>query len=794
MAQGDTTGPQDVEIKATSFGVGGVVRPGDWAGIRLSIRDSADKARELVVRLTIRDADGDRAQYESNLTSSPGQALSHWTYVKIPPRFRQGDSIQAQVFAGSEQAAPSGQRPTFAAGRLLGSASLTSAIVVDRTRGLIGVAGATQMGLQRYSGPDNGSTNQSDLQGLPGSHEVSNLVSRLDAEAIPDRWIGLALFDTIVWNDPTLSRLGTAGSAAIREWVQRGGHLIVVLPRIGQTWTDEKNNPLFDICPRVSAARREGVDLEPYRLLITRDPKLAMPAREIVHVLTPLPDAAPDEAMPILSGPDREGLVVRRIFGVGDVTFVGLDVASEWMRNHSMPEPEMFWHRVLGRRGELYQPKSGETTFAHADRDIITLDRDIADQIAKTGRAELGVFAGLVVFVVYWLVAGPLGYTALKRAGRVHHAWVAFVLAGGLFTAIAWGGAMAIRPQRVQASHLTLLDHVYGQATQRARSWISLLVPSYGDATLTTSDPAAPSGSRQSNAIAPWEPDGAPTASFPDARGYRIDSRSPDRITFPTRATVKQFQLDWAGGPAWKMLRPISPDGDPSKARLWLESEPGERSSMPKNVRLPVRGLLTHDLPGPLSDVVIIVNRGQRHVTASLGAGGPLLSDIGAYRLQDPWKPGETLDLESKVATLDGDPLPFLEQLIGSYVGSPEGLTAPDSDPARVTARQVALALMPQLQPPARPGTSNSRDRLAQRKATHGWDLGGWFTQPCIMIIGQVGQRESGPATPIPLYMSTGGSARSVSSSGRTVVRWVYPLPPDPPRVPPRSAEPPTSP
>jgi len=478
--------------------------------------------------------------------------------------------------------------------------------------------------------------------------------------------------------------------------------------------------------------------------------------------------------------------------GAGAVTLIGLDVASAWMESHSMPEPEMFWHRVLGRRGELYQPKSGEMV-AIGERDVITLDRDVADQIAKTGRAELGVFAGLIVFVAYWLVAGPLGYTALKRTGRAQHAWVGFVLTAGVFTAIAWGGAMAIRPQQVQASHLTLLDHVYGQPNQRARSWISLLVPTYGQATLAFADPTQNAPARFSSIVAPWEPDNASSSAFPDARGYRVDSRAPDHITFPTRATVKQFQLDWAGGATWKMPHPVSADPDPTKARLWLASEPGDRSANSTRVKMPIRGSLVHDLPGPLKDVVILVNRGQRHITGALGNAGPLLCDIGAYTY-DQWKPGEILDLESNLATLESDPAKYLDLLVTDRIGSPEGLTAPDSDPARVSARQVALALMPQLRPPERPGNSNNRDRLAQRRLAHGWDLGMWFTQPCVIIIGQLGQRDDGPSTPIPLMVSTGGSYRPVASAGRTVVRWVYPLPPDPPRVPPRAAEPSPSP
>jgi hypothetical protein len=79
--------------------------------------------------------------------------------------------------------------------------------------------------------------------------------------------------------------------------------------------------------------------------------------------------------------------------------------------------------------------------------------------------------------------------------------------------------------------------------------------------------------------------------------------------------------------------------------------------------------------------------------------------------------------------------------------------------------------------------------RFVQRRITHGYDLSAWLTQPCVIVIGQMQQAD--PAQPpVPLFVSTGGSFREVKSSGRTLVRWIYPLPADPPRFVSREAEP----
>jgi hypothetical protein len=639
--------------------------------------------------------------------------------------------------------------------------------------------------------------------GLVGGHERLGVVQGLDAEALPDRWIGLAPYEAVVWNAPPPGSLGSGRAAALREWVERGGHLIVVLPRVGQSWTDETNNPLYDITPRVRVTRKEGVDLEPYRLLITQRPlpgigpqgaAIAMPRGEIVQSFTAVPGAGPVEAIPVLKGPNTdEVLVVRRVAGAGMVTLVGLDLSSRWMTERGMPEAEMFWHRVLGRRGVHTLPSESGGAVRIGDREPVTLDRDIGDQIAKTGRAEIGVLLGLIVFIVYWLVAGPLGFMLLKRTGRAKHGWMAFVAAAAAFTAIAWGGAAAIRPSRVDASHLTIIDHVFGQDVQRARSWISLLIPKYGEATVQFRNPAEPGSPRFSNLLSPWEPENTTIASFPDARGYRVDSKAPDSLTIPTRSTVKQLQLDWAGGPQWRMPRPVGQTPDGSPPTLWLAPDDDQARGTKQRIRL--NGILQHDLPSALSETIIIVNRGQRNLAASLGrtigetAGGPILWDIAAYTLPQPWQPGETLDLSAIPFEIDRN-AEYLKKLLANDIGAADGSLTQDLDRSRTTSRLTAIALLSQLEPPPPTGDALVRQRLAQRRSTHGFDLGEWLTTPSVIIIGHIGDKDAGPATPIPLFVTQGATdTRKVESAGRTVVRWVYPLDARPPAFP-AAAEP----
>ena len=69
-----------------------------------------------------------------------------------------------------------------------------------------------------------------------GAHEIN--VARLDtlAASVPGRWIGYDAAEAIVLdtNDRELmTKLNTSGGQALREWVRRGGHLVV---SVGSDW------------------------------------------------------------------------------------------------------------------------------------------------------------------------------------------------------------------------------------------------------------------------------------------------------------------------------------------------------------------------------------------------------------------------------------------------------------------------------------------------------------------------------------------------------------------------------
>ncbi|HZW08871.1 MAG TPA: hypothetical protein VFF69_03125, partial [Phycisphaerales bacterium] len=702
-----------------------------------------------------------------------------WTYARLPFDIAQLGGFRVEAFAAQEGEGDLG----YVAGRPLGQVGHGWSQQTFASSGFIGVVGLNPGGLAGYQQQEPGTDSN------PLGHEGTRLIP-LRPEALPDRWLGLAMLRELVWNGVSPNELRIEQVRALREWVERGGHLVVVLPAVGQDWLAISNQELATMLPVVSVERLESVPLASLRPLLTDATPEELTLSETpvtLHAFEPMAEAEPGEADRILVDPEGRCIVVTRNLGIGATTLVGLPAWHQALARSQLPEADVFWHRVLGRRGHIATQSEFEAKrtaesmdFRPGGRPQVRLDGDISDQIAKSGRSLAGVMLGLVVFIVYWIVAGPGAYAVLRHKSKTQHAWLAFLGASLAFTALAWGGATLLRPKRVEISHLSFLDHVYGQRVQRVKTWASVLVPVYGDATVALqSDDAGAGGSRFVQAVAPWE---SPPSiglggrgAFPDARAYQIDSRAPDSLTFPARATVKQVQLDWAGGLAWESISPVLGEGDDPFTAVRFTRD-GDAAAL--------EGALVHNLPGTLEHVHVIVFRQQAPVRASL-AKGALLTSANSWSPGD-WAPGQPLDLHAVTMqaadTGVGKMLTALGRLKSGTDGLPTGTGAAEAD------RFEWLAFFNLFDGPNYLDTRGSMEGppLQRREATHALDLSRWATRPCLVVLATL--RTAGEdSLPAPIQVSTNGGLRRPYCSGTTVVRWVYPLPPNPPEVQPET-------
>ncbi len=819
QGQSPSTGTGEISLRVAQFGVAGAARPGDWLGIELKITDSAAQPRNVLLRIEVPDSDGDTAMMRRVIVANPGVEQSAWLYAHLPFSVANGSTYRITaheaVDAGGGVGDEDGAR--YVPGRLLASLAFPVSNPVPSMHGLIGIVGRRPAGVDQYS------ANYASNGGYaPTGHEFTQVVTGLSPAGMPDRWLGLAAFESIVWtgaaSDEQPLRLSAPQADALREWVERGGHLIVVLPPAGQSWVDVPGNPLAAIMPDVTVQRRDGVDLDTYRQLLSRRADVTLPSNAVVQTLRPRPGADAFAAIPILEGPDGNPIVVRRLAGVGAVTLVGLDITTRGISEVSGAlHADLFWHRILGKRLPLLSPADldaeqkpvpvGTSTTPPppkwlGGRSDADLDGVIGPAITKSAKAAAGLLLAFVIFLLYWLLAGPVGFYALKERRLVHISWLGFVAAAGLFTAIAWGGANVLRSRKVEGQHLTFVDHVYGQSNHRIRSWFTLLLPAYGTQRVTIGEPK--DTERWRHAMTSWESfggsGGSGLATFPDARPYEVDARAPWRLDVPARATTKTFRADWAGGiPGnWGMITPRTEDGAsaPMGEELRLVRDPEMAS------RWRLSGKLTHSLPSALEDVTVIVVLGQDNLPQPRNArisysDGRLQARAWDFAApgNKPWKPGDELDLatvtgsDGSVARMEIGRL--LDRIVPRAPANFGGQSPMDLALRNVPESLTALALYSVINPPEPNQTASQT--LARRSAAHCCDLARWFTQPCIIVIGHLSNDGQGNGIETPLPVSVDGSPTDATRKrilGRTVVRWVYPLPASPPAfaVPPRSA------
>lgn len=774
----------EVRLEITHLGVGNLAREGSWTALRVELSDrGVASQREVVLRVRLTDPDGDEAEYDRVVTSNSGLPQAFWLYFKMPEIAGGLDWIDVLAYEAEEV------RTTYRAGALLGRTQEPTQRVMSGQRGMMAVVGPNTFGLTRY-----GYTEGFEAF-LPQGHEISYIANGLEVSDLPDRWQGLIAFDVLVWGavrdgmDP--GSLSADKARAIREWVESGGHLVVVLPSIGQEWFSATGNPLAGMMPKILPPRSvEGVDLNSYRALLTpaSAEEVPLPANGIVRIFEPAPGAAAGEAVPILSNADGECVVIRRNFGCGAVTLIGLDLNQTVLRNLGLPHAEVFWHRVLGRRGELSTTAEITATPGQVDpnrmqqRSHVQLDVDIPEEIAMKGTAAFGVGLGVLVFVLFWLAAGPGGYFLLGKRGLRQHSWVAFVATIGVFTGISWVGATMARPHRAMVRHVTLLQGVHGQEVQRARSWQGMLIPYYGEARVSVAGAGDDSDDRALMSV--FESTGSVLSlkGFPDNRAYRMEARDPSEMVFPARSTVKELEIDWAGRSGWRLPAPVNQPGSLDEAVLRLAAE-GEFDADGQPLSCDAVGELVHGLPGPLHDVVVLVNKGQVTLTEGTRLRANLFANVSAYELTDPWDADVRLDLAqvTRHAPEQGAGRQLAFQYLSRLLRA-ERVAAGQTtraDPRRLGERFKALALFPMLEPPSNRDSVGVESRLAKRDLTHGYDLGLWFTQPCVMVIGQVRLSGDEARGPIPVQLD----GRVVPAEGTTLVMWVYPLGAQPPAV-----------
>lgn len=804
-----------VTIELDTFGVGNMYRPGSVAAVRLRLTAAFDEAASVWVQWEVPNVDGDIAEYGRAVALTPGQPRLLWLYAPVPPQTSPGTTWPVRVYGLDDGART----------RELGGTRISAANAARIEDAMIAIVGSTaHLGLRDYARAGLNSPR------APFLNEFTHVVGSISPADTPDQWEGWSPYEAVVWADADPSSLTPSQADAIREYIRRGGHFIINLPQVGNPWAlGADGRTLFsDLLPSTAPRKDEDTMLSDVVTTLSkaRGTGRGVDFPMVVQVFKDLRgsfNSIDNGFDPLIALPDGRVIVIRRVFGHGWITMIGVDLAYRRLYSvplsngaDGLPQADAFWNRILGRRVDT--PTSSELTAIEQEEMISTNIKEennlgrgalFMQQISMTQEATIGLLAALLLFAVYWVVAGPAGFYVLKFNRMVRFSWLAFAAAAGLFTAAAWGIVGLIRHNEIAVKHVTILDHIYraddaavpsDPQFQRAVSWFSIRLPGYGDMAITI-EPTEIEAGWMRDVLYSWTPSGQPVQQFPNTDRYRVDVGhkpamydqyvEPANLSdyaLPARSTSTLLYANWLGGldPQWGGFFREAAD-DP--IRVLVDASGTETG---------VAGSLISELPGDLTNITFIWVRSQRtperryavreqlelawvpplnsHRMYNLGVmtrASQALPSAGRLDLNAAFSPDEggrvQILLDNNITRTYIDP--YLNQ---GLLTSPAGGAIGSRD---IINYMEMLSFYHQLDPPvylrSSTGGKAEESMIISRDLAREIDLSVWFTRPCIIIIGYL--RDSD----IPVPIEVNGDRPSTESGSVTMVRWIYPLPVD---------------
>lgn len=767
-------GPIQIRLERENYDIGleGYVREGTWAPLRLTVRNATRQLRTVAVEWIVHDVDGDVILARRSPVGLTPEGDTLVRLFAVPPTNRSPkEGWRVRVVDLEDE-------------QVLTSAHIVPPRVVDERDGVIGVTGGGLLGLEKFLKP-------------VMQHEGVEVIGSLYPKYLPNKWYGLSLLDTLIWTreggDPNAAGVPLD---AVREWVKRGGHLVVSLSAVDVAWSDPR---LADLLPPVRIAPAKRIDIPGWLIGgdVHRANNKELDAR--VFELLPQKQRQRDIAVLLRSRPQLldenagagEPLVVASQYGLGRVTLIGLDLTSDRfkgldkddtpLREKGLP---LLWRTAFGWRApvdELNPAKlaNDDRLISEMARDTVPLGEFIPGRIAMKGAAGVTLLVAVLLFAAYWLAAGPVMFAFLKARGLAQHAWVAFAAVVVAFSFLTWSGATLMRQRSVEVEHFSVIDIDAASGHVRTQSWFSIYIPHHGRADITI-DRGYDDGANENTLVSAGLP-GADKGEFLDEQRYAIDVTEPGALAgVPVRSTAKQFEAKYT---------------DRIAASPLTEKWPKPTGKLRIVAGWP-QGDLTHHLPGDLTNVVIVYCPGGDQVPLVMIYKQQRRWESGAaFRLRQPIV-GESWNLvsvpkgmgqaKSKGKTGYEDRRwrdegilgqRFAEQYAGrwSEPDSPEPVIKVPKTDEMVAAIEV-LSFYSFMPPPDFVVDEDGRMNMLggdsvhlTRAALRGLDLSHLAALRRVIIIGHI---ERGAALPLPLKVD----GQTPDATGWATVRFILPI------------------
>ena len=315
---------------------------------------------------------------------------------------------------------------------------------------------------------------------VPGSRAREVLVPRLQAidDLLPGRWYGYDAVDVVVVDTNDKEMLATLSGnrgEALKQWVQRGGHLVVAVSSGWQAVNDGllgemlpvKLNGQVQVSPFDSLESFTGGS---HQVAFENEPARVAKFEEI--------DARGGKVIAsTLSTP----LVVRGPYGFGRVTVIGLDVDSKPFTG--WPDRALFFVKALDLKGAntaVNPTGTGTRIITNNVSDLATLVRRTLDQFKGVTLIPFGWVAGFIV--LYILMIGPGDYFFLKKVlKRMELTWITFPTIVITVSLLAYYAAYVVKGTDLRVNKIDVVDVDLEAKAARGMSWVNLFSPQNRD-------------------------------------------------------------------------------------------------------------------------------------------------------------------------------------------------------------------------------------------------------------------------------------------------------------------------
>jgi hypothetical protein len=276
---------------------------------------------------------------------------------------------------------------------------------------------------------------------LPGQERPKVIVD-VSLEDLPERMEGLRSFDLLVFNDVDTSRMTPGQAAALADWVQQGGRLVIGGGSTAALTLTGLPGALLPVSlggqADLTAEELSGLaDFAGGSAILTSG----------TFVSSKVYPAATSSR---LAGDTGAPLVVESRYGEGRVDFISLNLSSAPF--NSWPDTIKFWNKLLAPTGEYSQNLPADVSVRQL------YGAEMINNLSNIPALDLPSIQWLSLLLgVYILLVGPVNYFILRRLRRMHLAWITIPALTLLFSAGAFGIGYLLHGTDVVLNQIALI-------------------------------------------------------------------------------------------------------------------------------------------------------------------------------------------------------------------------------------------------------------------------------------------------------------------------------------------------